>query len=168
MIFVTLGTQDKSFERLLDAALSLETDEKVIIQYGSTDASKKETKNNFELYQYVSSDEFENYMKEARVIITHAGVGTIITGLKLHKKMIVAARRKQYKEHVNDHQLQILDTFSKDGYIIKLEDFSKLGELINIEFTPKDFKENNKKFNECLEKEITKLSSKVKKSKSRK
>lgn len=98
----------------------------------------------------MSKTKMDQYMKEADVIITHAGVGTIIAGLKLHKKMIVAARLKQYKEHVNDHQLQILDTFSKAGYIIPLEDFDKLEELIKMDFEPKEFKSNNEIFNEKL------------------
>ena len=96
-------------------------------------------------------------MKEARVIITHAGVGTIIEGLKLDKMMIVAARLKKYKEHVNDHQLQILDTFEKEGYILRLDDFSKLPELLKENFKPKKFNSNKNNFNTYLEEEIYKL-----------
>ena len=40
--------------------------------------------------------------------------------------MIVAAREAKYKEHVNDHQKQILETFSKEGYILALNDFNDL------------------------------------------
>ena len=90
MIFVTLGTQDKKFKRLLDAVEKLDIDEKIIAQIGSTDFKSEK----MELHKFMSKDEFDNYMKEARIIITHAGVGTIIEGLKLHKKMIVSARKK--------------------------------------------------------------------------
>ena len=160
MIFVTLGTQDKQFRRLLDATLALRIDEKVVIQYGSTKPDEDMVENlekNFELHQYLSNEEFEKYMKEARVIITHAGVGTIIEGLKLYKMMIVAARLKKYKEHVNDHQLQILDTFEKEGYILRLDDFSKLPELLKENFKPKKFNSNKNNFNTYLEEEIYKL-----------
>ncbi len=160
MIFVTLGTQDKQFRRLLDATLALRIDEKVVIQYGSTKPDEDMVENlekNFELHQYLSNEEFEKYMKEARVIITHAGVGTIIEGLKLDKMMIVAARLKKYKEHVNDHQLQILDTFEKEGYILRLDDFSKLPELLKENFKPKKFNSNKNNFNTYLEEEIYKL-----------
>ena len=105
----------------------------------------------------MSKDEFDNHMKEARIIITHAGVGTIIEGLKMHKKMIVAARKKEYKEHVNDHQEQILKLFSKDGYILALDNFDDLEKLIEKDFTPKEFKSNNKIFNDNLNKEIEEL-----------
>lgn len=160
MIFVTLGTQDKQFRRLLDATLALRIDEKVVIQYGSTKPDEDMVENlekNFELHQYLSNEEFDKYMKEARVIITHAGVGTIIEGLKLDKMMIVAARLKKYKEHVNDHQLQILDTFEKEGYILRLDDFSKLPELLKENFKPKKFNSNKNNFNTYLEEEIYKL-----------
>lgn len=151
MIFVTLGTQDKQFVRLMEAVNKIETDEQITAQVGSTNCSKLNLRDNIEVYDYLSDTEFDKYMSEARVIITHAGVGTIIKGLKLGKKMIVAARLKKYKEHVNDHQLQILDTFAKEEYIIPLKNFNDLPKIINIDFTPKKFKSNNEEFNKQLE-----------------
>lgn len=125
------------------------------MQIGST--TFETNKENIEIYDYISLEEFNTYMKEARIIITHAGVGTIIAGLKMNKKMIVAPRLKQYNEHVNDHQLQILKTFAKDKYIMALEDFSKLEELINTDFKPKEFKSNNENFINQLDDEINRL-----------
>ena len=158
MIFVTLGTQDKHFPRLLEAVEKLNLKEKIIAQTGSTDFNS----NKMEIHKFLSQDEFNKYMKEARIVITHAGVGTIIYGLTIHKTMIVAPRLKKYGEHVNDHQLQILETFSKDGYIIPLNDFSTLNEKIDEAktFKPKDFISNNKNFVEKLDNEIIKLTKK--------
>ncbi len=153
MIFVTLGTQDKKFKRLLDAVEKLDIDEKIVAQIGSTDFKSEK----MELHKFMSKDEFDNYMKEARIIITHAGVGTIIEGLKLHKKMIVSARKKEYKEHVSNHQEQILRLFSEDGYILALDNFDDLEKLINKDFIPKEFKSNNENFNNNLKKEIKNL-----------
>lgn len=155
MIFVTLGTQDKKFKRLLDAVENLNIDEKIIAQVGSTQYKSKK----MEVHEFISQEQFEKYMKEARIIITHAGVGTIIYGLKLGKTMIVAARRKEYKEHVNDHQMQILETFSKEGYIIPLNNFSNLSEKIQEaqNFRTKQFISNNKNFIKLLDNEIKEL-----------
>lgn len=155
MIFVTLGTQDKKFKRLLDAVENLDIDEKIIAQIGSTDYKSEK----MEIHKFLPSNEFDKYMKEARIIITHAGVGTIIYGLKLNKKMIVAPRLKEYKEHVNDHQLQILETFAKDGFIIPLKDFSELKNKIKEaeKFVPKKFISNNENFVKSLDNEIAKL-----------
>ena len=156
MIFVTLGTQDKQFVRLIEAVNKVNTDELIIAQVGSTNCSKLKLRNNIKIYDYLSDEEFDKYMKEARIVITHAGVGTIINGLKNNKKMIVAARLRKYKERVNDHQLQILDNFSKEGYIIPLRNFDDLPKLIDEDFTPKKFVSNNKFFNDKLE-EIIKV-----------
>ena len=158
MIFVTLGTQDKHFPRLLEAVEKLNINEKIIAQTGSTDYKSDK----IEIYKFLTQDEFNKYMKEARIVITHAGVGTIIYGLTIHKTMIVAPRLKKYGEHVNDHQLQILETFSKDGYIIPLEDFSKLNEKIEeaSNFKPKEFVSNNTNFVKHLDDEIIKLTTK--------
>lgn len=155
MIFVTLGTQDKQFKRLLDAVENINIDEKIIMQTGSTNFATN--KKNIEIHDFLSLEKFNTYMKEARIVITHAGVGTIIAGLKMNKKMIVAPRLQKYNEHVNDHQLQILETFAKDKYIIPLNDFSKLEELVNTDFEPEKFKSNNKNFIDKLDNEINKL-----------
>lgn len=154
MIFVTLGTQDKHFDRLLNAVYKLETDEKIVAQIGSTEFKSSKPEEKFEIHKFLSNEEFEKYMDEARVVITHAGVGTIVYGLKKHKKMIVAARLKKYGEHVNDHQLQILQTFASEGYIIPLENFDDLPKLLEMEFTPKEWKSNNNTFNRKLFEEI--------------
>ncbi len=153
MIFVTLGTQDKQFPRLLKAVEKIKTREKIVAQVGSTEFKSKK----IEIHKNMTEEEFAKYMKKASVIITHAGVGTIIEGLKLNKKMIVAARKKEYKEHVNNHQEQILDIFTKSKYILPLKDFDDLQELINTEFTPKKYRSNRNKFRSCLKKEIERL-----------
>ena len=152
MIFVTLGTQDKQFERLPKAVEQLNIDEDIIMQVGSTNF--KTDKDNIKVYKYIEPDEFARYMNEASLIITHAGVGTMVQGLLLHKKMIVAARLKKYKEHVNDHQIQILETFSSSGYILPLYNFDDLEDLIKKEFVTKNFVSNNELFNNKLDNEI--------------
>lgn len=156
MIFVTIGTQDKKFNRLLEAVDKLDIDEKIIIQAGTTEFTSSKPKEKVEVYQFISKEDFNKYMNEANQIITHAGVATIIQGLKLHKKMIVAARLKKYKEHVNDHQLQILENFSKQGYILPLNNFDDLEELIKTDFKPKEFISNKEEFNKKLMNEINK------------
>ena len=130
MIFVTLGTQDKSFERLLQA-IDREIErgnikEKVIVQAGYT---KYESKN-MEIMDLVSQDEFDKLMKSCSLLITHGGVGSILTGIKYGKPVIAAARLKKYKEHNNDHQKQIIKEFGDLGYILELRDFNKLGKMI--------------------------------------
>ena len=158
MIFVTLGTQDKSFTRLLEA-IDREIDngtikEKVIVQAGLTKYKSK----NMEIFDLVPADKFEKYIDKASLIITHGGAGSILTAIKHEKKVIAAARLAKYKEHTNDHQKQIVKEFSKDGYILELRDFNKLGKLIEKSktFIPKKFESNTKNMISLIENYIDK------------
>lgn len=148
MIFVTLGTQDKSFTRLLDAIenkikTGKITDE-VIVQAGTTKYKSKYMK----IYKLLSIKKFEGYINSCDLLITHGGVGSILGGLKLHKKVIAAARLKKYDEHESDHQIEIVDEFSKLNYILKLDNFDEIDKVIlkarNKKF--KEYKSNNEKF----------------------
>lgn len=158
MILVTLGTQDKSFERLLKA-IDKQVEkgnikDKIIVQAGHTKYKSK----NMEIYDLVPMEQFDKLISECDLLITHGGVGSIITGLKSGKKVIAAARLKEFGEHANDHQLQIIENFSNDGYILNLSDFDKLDEVLKMSetFKPKKYKSNTKKFIDILEKEIKK------------
>lgn len=148
MILVTIGTQDKKFPRLLEAVqkqidLGVIKD-KVVVQAGQTEFKS----NDMEIFSFIPMDKFDHLMNECDLLITHAGIGSIISGLKKGKKVIVAARLEKYGEHENDHQLQIADSFDKDGYILHLKDFDKLGEYIKTidNFHPKKFKSNTINF----------------------
>lgn len=159
MILITLGTQDKKFYRLLES-VQKQIDagvikDKVIVQAGYSNDFKS---NDMEIFDLIPIDEFDKLISECDILITHGGVGSIISGLKNNKKVIAAARLKKYDEHTNDHQLQIIENFSNEGYILNLEDFDSLGQLIkNIEkFKPKKYKSNAENFIKLVKREIDK------------
>ena len=143
MILVTLGTQDKEFKRLLDIIEdAIENDiikEEVVVQAGYTKYDSK----NMKIFDVIPMNEFDKLMKKCDILITHGGVGSIITGLKNNKKIIAMARLKIYKESANDHQLQIIDNFSKEGYLLKLDN-NNLAEVLNEakHFKPQKFISN--------------------------
>lgn len=146
MIYVSLGTQDKKFPRLLQEVDKLIDKgiikDEVVAQIGQT---KYESKN-MKLYDYLSKEDVLKYMNESRFIICHGGVGTILDALKLNKKVIAVARLKLYKEHVNDHQLQIIREYTKLGYILDgTYDLEKAIFDVN-EFIPNQFVSNNENF----------------------
>ena len=144
MIFVTLGTQDKQFTRLLkalDKAIEKgEIKEKVIVQAGNT----KYESENMNIFDLIRKEKKNKYIDDCNKLITHGGVGCIINKKKKGKKVIAAARLQKYKEHVNDHQKQIIKEFEKDGYLLELKDFNQVGKTINKakKFKPKKFKSN--------------------------
>lgn len=144
MILITLGTQDKQFTRLLDM-VQKEIDkgninDKVIVQAGHTKYNSKD----MEIFDLIDREKFSELISKCDILITHGGVGSIITGLQNNKKVIVAPRLAKYDEHMNDHQIQITDNFSKAGYILPLYECDDLGEVLKKvkNFIPKKFKSN--------------------------
>lgn len=157
MILVTLGTQDKQFYRLLEAVQKQIDNkfiqEEVIVQAGFSSNFKS---NDMKIFDLIPIDEFDKLISECDILITHGGVGSIIAGMKNDKKVIAAARLHKYGEHVNDHQLQIIDNFERAGYILKLDNFDELDKVISNSknFKPKKYKSNTNKFNKTVKKFI--------------
>ena len=151
MIFVSLGTNDKSFKRLLDkidSEISLgNIKDRVIVQSGYT----KYESNNMDVIDLMPMDEFNRNISDCDILITHGGVGTILDGLKLGKKIIAFPRLSKYQEHVNDHQVEIINEFYDCGYILT-GDMDDMVDLINKckDFNPKSYKSNNYKFNKLI------------------
>lgn len=148
MILVLLGTQDKPFLRLLKM-VSKEIDksnikEKVVAQTGYTTFSNEK----ITTFDFKSKDEIEKLIDKARIIITHAGVGTITECLEKGKKIIVVPRLKKYLEHTNDHQMQITKEFEMKGYVIALYDNKRLSAALEKikTFKPKRYESNSENF----------------------
>ena len=153
MILVTLGTQDKTFPRLLHA-IQKQIDngnikDKVVVQAGSTKFDSAD----MEIFDLIDRDKFAQLISECDLLITHGGVGSIITGLKNNKKIIAAPRLERYGEHTNDHQLQIIDRFSESGFIVPLYDFDSLDKVLKdiVKFKPKKFKSNTDRMIKLIE-----------------
>lgn len=153
MILVTLGTQDNSFERLLKKIEQLIEkgiiQDEVIVQAGNT----KFKSNKMKIIDFVSQKELEEYINKASYIITHGGVGSITEALKQNKKVIAVPRKKEYKEHVNNHQIQIVENFNKQGFIIGIQDIEELENAIkNISnFKPNKYKTNTQNIIKIIE-----------------
>ena len=73
---------------------------------------------NMEMFDLIDREAFNKLVNECSLLITHGGVGSILTGLKANKKVIACPRLFKYKEHINDHQTQIINEFAKAGYIL--------------------------------------------------
>lgn len=153
MIYVTLGTQDKPFHRLLK---SIEKQiekgtihEEVIVQAGYTKYSTEKMK----MFDLVDREEFSRLMDECNILITHGGVGSILTGLKRGKKVIACPRLYKYGEHMNDHQIQIVSVFAKEGYLLEYQEDDDLEVVLKKAetFIPKPFTSNTDKFVTIIE-----------------
>ena len=145
MTLVILGIQDKDFSRLLKKIDQLIANHKikdeVVVQAGTT----KYQSSHMKIFDLIPMTEFNRLIGKADLIITHGGVGSIIQSLKKQKKVIVVPRLKEYGEHTNNHQLQIVNEFSKKGYVIPCTDIENLDDALAQvkDFNPKPYKSNN-------------------------
>lgn len=131
MIFVTVGTHEQPFDRLLECMDRLVEDgtitEEVVIQSGYSAYKVKHCKWQ-KLFPY---KEMEKNVTEARIVITHGGPSSFIMPLQIGKTPIVVPRKIDYNEHVNNHQVDFCkDVAERMGTIIVVEDTERLGETI--------------------------------------
>ena len=106
MIFVTVGTHEQQFDRLVRCVDRLKAEgkitEEVMIQTGFSSYEPKACK----WSKLCSYQEMNEYMDQARIVITHGGPSSIMMALQRGKIPIVVPRQKRYEEHVNDHQVE--------------------------------------------------------------
>ena len=139
MIFVTLGSQKFQFNRLLKELDKLVEDgkiqEEIFAQIGYSDYKPQ----NFKFKEFMDRDEFQDIMSKSEIVITHGGTGAIITAVKQEKKVIAIPRLAKYGEHVDDHQVQLVEEFEESNLIKAIYDEKKIAETLqtikNIEFT---------------------------------
>ncbi|NBK98634.1 MAG: exopolysaccharide biosynthesis protein [Erysipelotrichia bacterium] len=156
MIFVTLGTQDKTFERLLKKLDEMIEKgilkDEIIVQAGSTKYQSK----HMQIFDFIDMDTFNHYIEDCDFMITHAGVGTIINGINHGKKVLAVARREKYGEHENDHQVEITTKFNDLGYIVGCTEVDEIEEKFPLldGLKVKPYASNNQNFCRLIEKLI--------------
>ena len=120
MIFVTVGNATQNFKRLLDAVDVLAgqgqfKNEPVLIQSGNNPDFEPL---HCEHKPFLSMGEFEQSIEDASLIICHAGCGTLLHALRAGKVPVVMPRLKKYGEHINDHQIQLVEALVDEGRIV--------------------------------------------------
>ena len=159
MILVLLGTQNNDFHRLLEEIEKNIKDEtikeEVIVQAGYT----KFQSNRMKVIDLMSKEQLDKFQDEADLIITHGGVGSIISSIEKEKKVIAVPRMHEYGEHVNNHQIEIVKDFNDKGYIIGIDKVEDLKQAIikAKDFEPKKYQPNNEKMLKIIEEFIDKV-----------
>ena len=190
MIFVSLGTQDKPFNRIIDYILRLKEEIKeledieVVFQIGQTKLSEEEKskieklnekineeklsekinkdkiknkeEKNITVFNMLKPEDMKKYIINSSIVITHAGVGTIMECIENNKDIIILPRKEENGEHVNDHQEEIAFEMEKNGLLYKVDTYEKMKEIV-IELIKnsnnkkeKKYISNNEKFNDML------------------
>lgn len=118
MIFITVGTQPNGFNRCLQEVEKLIEKylitEEVIAQIGYSDFCTDK----FETIDFLSENDFKEYIDKASIVITHAGSGAIFNAIKCEKKIIAMARLHDYNEMADNHQCELVEKLSNAGYIL--------------------------------------------------
>lgn len=132
MIFVTVGSRPYPFDRLFKKIDELY--EKGIIsgemfaQMGTSSYVPK----HFSFADFISPKEFEERILNADIVISHGASGSIMKALNAGKKVVAVARLEKYGEHINDHQIQMIQAFAMNGYVLPVsEDLHDLGDCVN-------------------------------------
>ncbi len=154
MIFVTVGTHEQPFDRLISHIDALKgsgvIEEDVIIQTGySTYEPKHCTWSKLLPY-----NEMVKNVAQARIVITHGGPSSFIMPLQVGKIPVVVPRQEKYGEHVNDHQLLFaLEVEKRQKNILVVQDMDSLQDMItnydnNVMKISGNYTSNNERFME--------------------
>ena len=113
MIFVCVGSRDYQFDRLIKEIDKLvgikEISDEVFAQIGGSDYIPS----NIKYEKYLDSAVFSEYLNKSRIVITHGGTGVINNALKMGKQVIGVPRLAEHGEHIDNHQVQIIQAFEK-------------------------------------------------------
>lgn len=144
MIFVTIGTM-YGFQRLIKEMdeIAKDIEEDVIMQIGETIYEPKNTR----YFRFSSREEMNKIYKDARIIICHAGVGSIISALDYMKPVIVIPRKKEFGEVIDDHQIEITRELESEGIINAIYDINELRNILKEKVNFHNTINNNKKEN---------------------
>jgi len=136
MIFVTVGTTGHSFDRLMkkmdELAAEGDIEEEIVAQIGNTEYEPS----NFSWFKFDDYEKIKGYMMKARIVISHAGAGSIYTALEFNKPVIAVPRQAQFNEHYNDHQIELAEALSKTGKCISVINIDELKNAITMAIPP--------------------------------
>lgn len=160
MIFVTVGTHEQPFNRLIQEVDHLvETGvikEEVFIQTGYSTYEPKFC----QWSRLISFDQMSEFIQKADIIITHGGPATFMSAIANGKKPIVVPRQEKFGEHVNDHQIDFCEKVnSRFNNIYLVNNTNELRRLLTsgISFKTLNGSKGNTNFISNFTKEINSL-----------
>jgi UDP-N-acetylglucosamine transferase subunit ALG13 len=126
MIFVTVGTNETAFDRLVVALDRIPPGEKLVAQCGSSGHRPTRAV----CFDFLPFEELAQLVRRARVVVTHAGAGSIMVALANGKRPIVVPRLRRFGEAVDDHQLHFARRLAESGLVTLVEDPESLPEAL--------------------------------------
>lgn len=133
MIFVTIGSQGP-FDRLIRAV------DEWAAQRGRSDVfaqigKAKYLPKHIPFTDFVDPMEFDSRIEQARLVVAHAGIGSILSALELGKPIVVVPRRAEFHEQRNDHQVATAKYFGERGRVVVAYETESLAEKLDYALT---------------------------------
>lgn len=139
MILITVGTHQLGFERLIAEVERACLDNpslvsKIVLQYGNSEPLRFSV----EQFDFIQPDKLAALQNSADLVITHAGVGSVMGALMAGKKVIACPRYFDLGEHVDDHQVEWCQEIAREKWVLACWKDSNLSSLISksVEFVP--------------------------------
>ena len=126
MILVTVGTHEDPFDRLLHGVEGLPRGEELIVQHGPSTVRPPGAR----CHAYLPFEELQAHVRRARVVIAHAGVGSIMGALAAGHRPLVVPRLCRHGEHVDDHQLPLARRLAAAGAVVLVEDAATIPDMV--------------------------------------
>jgi len=127
VIFATLGTHHDPFPRLIEGLEALDGS-RLVVQHGHSPAPARAA----ETVPFLPVADMIERIQTADVVVTHAGVGSILTCVRHGHTPLVVPRQHSLGEHVDDHQVELTRALAKDGKVIPVWDVAELPELVAV------------------------------------
>lgn len=128
MIFVSVGTNEARFDRLLEAVDGLGAGEEVVVQHGPSPVRPAGAT----CVDYLSFEEMTDHLARARVSILHAGVGSVLAALASGARPLVVPRLQRHGEAVDDHQVGFGRRLHEEGLVVLVEELERLPAAVAV------------------------------------
>jgi len=126
MILVTVGTNEARFDRLIHAVEALAGSEDLIVQHGPSPVRPRGAT----CVDFLPFEELTEQMRLARVVVMHAGVGSVLSALANGARPVVVPRLRRFGEAVDDHQVTFARRMHADGFVELVEDPAHLQRVV--------------------------------------
>ncbi len=131
MIFVIVGTHHDPFPRLINGLSALPPDD-LVVQYGHSPAPRAAA----EVIDFLPFADMVERIRAADVVVTHAGVGSILLCLRNGRTPLVVPRRRRHGEHVDDHQVELTEALAERAKVVPVWNVGDLPRLVTTAPAP--------------------------------
>lgn len=149
MIFVTVGTQ-LAFDRLIEAMDSWASQNPGTEVFAQIGPGKYQPKN-FGFQDFVAPSKANKLFEDAELIVSHAGMGSILTAMRFHKPILIMPRKASLGEHRNEHQLATAKWLGNRPGVFVANDAADIGRALS----EREQLKGNKGINEYAEPTFT-------------